>query len=85
MKTMNIPGFTAEASLYKPGAHFQASTATDLHGGLMHPVTLSSTVYTPPKVYCLSKLVCKPKSSWPWLECSYTGFGVWNPATKRCE
>lgn len=85
MKTMNIPGFTAEASLHRLSAYFQASAATELHGGVVHPAALSSTTYTTPGLFCSTKLVCRFKNSWPWVECSYTGFGLWNPVTNRCE
>jgi hypothetical protein len=85
MKPTNIPGFSAEASLCKVSARFQARIGTQLHRGLAHPANLSSTTFTTPGLFCSTKLVCTFKNRWPWIECSYTGFGLWNPVTNRCE
>ena len=38
---MNIPGFTAEASLYNGNARNQGTTETTFHGGIVRPVTFS--------------------------------------------
>jgi hypothetical protein len=85
MNTTKLPGFTAEGSLCRVSARFQAKTEANLNGGIVYPANLSSTTFVTPWLFCSSKLVCKPKNSWPWIECSYTGFGFWNPVTKRCE
>jgi hypothetical protein len=34
---MNIPGFTAEASLLNSDMHYQATTAATVYGGLVQP------------------------------------------------
>ncbi len=83
MKTTNMPGFTAEASLYKFRANFQARTEPDVNGGLVH--LAGNIYYTPRPLFCLSKLVCRPINRFPWIQCSNTGFGFWNPVTHRCE
>jgi hypothetical protein len=83
MKNMDLPGFTAEAALGKLSARFQARTEADVSGGLVHPA--GGMYYIPTPVYCLSKLVCRPINRFPWIQCSNTGFGIWNPVTNRCE
>jgi hypothetical protein len=82
MKNMDLPGFTAEAALGKLSVRFQAGTQADVKGGLVRP---ASSIYYTPKLYCLSKLVCRPINRFPWIQCSNTGFGIWNPVTHRCE
>ena len=84
MKTMKMPGFTAEeSSLSKLSSHFQARTEADVNGGFVRP---AQNLYNPrPRIFCLSKLECRPLNTFPWLHCSYTGFGFWNPVTNRCE
>lgn len=80
---MTIPRFTAEASFRTFRAGFQARTEADVSGGLVHPA--ASTTFVPRPIYCMSKLVCWPTSRFPWIQCSYSGFGIWNPVTHRCE
>jgi hypothetical protein len=41
---MNMPGFTAEASLFNGDIHYQATTAATVYGGLVQPAI--SDVYT---------------------------------------
>jgi hypothetical protein len=79
---MTIPGFTAEASFRTFRAGFQARTEADVSGGLVHP---AGSVFIPTPDYCLTKLECWALPFWPWLTCSQTGFGIWNPVTHRCE
>ena len=83
MKNGNMPGFTAEASLPTLSARFQALMQADVNDGLVHPANGMSYIPTP--IYCLSKLVCRPINRFPWIQCSNTGFGIWNPVTHRCE
>ena len=83
MKNMDLPGFTAEAALGRLSVRFLARPEADVNGGVVHPA--GSIYYTPKPIYCLSKLVCRPINRWPWLKCSNTGFGIWNPVTHRCE
>jgi hypothetical protein len=82
MKKIDLPGFTAEAALGKWSARFPGRTEPDVSGGLVHPAGI---FYMPKPVYCLSKLVCRPINWFPWIQCSNTGFGIWNPVTQRCE
>jgi hypothetical protein len=79
---MAIPGFTAEASFPMFRAGFRARTEADVSGGLVHPAGM---FFIPKPIFCLSKLVCRPISRFPWIQCSNTGFGIWNPVTHRCE
>ena len=83
MKNMDMPGFTAEASLDTLSARFQALTEAHVNDGLVHPA--GSMYYIPKPVYCLSALECRPINRFPWIQCSNTGFGFWNPVTNRCE
>ena len=85
MNTMKrMPGFTAEASLRDVDARYRTSkTKVDVGGGLIQPAF--EQVYKPRPLYCMSALECRPTKSWPWLVCSNTGFGIWNPVTHRCE
>lgn len=41
---MNMPGFTAEASLLNSDMHYQATTAATVYGGVVRPAL--SDVYT---------------------------------------
>jgi hypothetical protein len=41
---MNMPGFTAEASLFNGDVHYQATTAATVYGGFVQPAF--SDVYT---------------------------------------
>ena len=34
---MNIPGFTAEASLYNGNVHYQAATKVSVYSGIVQP------------------------------------------------
>jgi hypothetical protein len=80
VKTINTPGFTAEASLFSFSAGFQALTEGSVSGGLVRPAN-----FIPKPVWCSTKLECRPINSFPWIRCSNTGFGIWNPVTHRCE
>ncbi len=80
MKTMNMPRFTAEASLISSSARGQTLIGASVPGGLVRPAN-----FIPKPVWCLTKLVCRPINTFPWIKCSNTGFGIWNPVTHRCE
>jgi hypothetical protein len=94
-----LPGFTAEASLYKESAGYQAAAAATIHGGLVQPaspfaeetildksLTFLGPVFTPRPAWCFRQR-CKnvaPPGHKPLLLCS-TVLGFWNPVTQRCE
>ena len=42
---MNMPGFTAEASLFNGDMHYQATTAATVYGGIVQPA--GSDVFNP--------------------------------------
>ena len=42
MNTMNMPGFTAEASLYNGNARYQATAEASFYGGIVQPAQLFS-------------------------------------------
>jgi len=49
---MNMPGFTAEASLLNSGMHYQATTTAAVYGGFVQPAI--SDVYTPRQPLAIS-------------------------------
>ena len=85
---MNMPGFTAEASLYNVNERYQATAQATVYGGLVQPAGPFSTVFRPDRpIFCL-KRVCKdvaPAGHVPQLVCNFFRFGIWNPVTRRCE
>jgi hypothetical protein len=44
---MNIPGFTAETSLYNGNVHYQATTEATVYGGIVQPAGPFSDVFNP--------------------------------------
>ena len=81
---MNIPGFTAERSLYNGNARYQATTETSLFGGTVQ--LARSDIYHPRLAWCL-KRECKnvaPAGYPPKMFC-WPGFGIWNLVTQSCE
>lgn len=95
---MNMPGFTAEASLYNGNVPYQATAEAGLYGGIVQPAQsdvfypdrqvpfLSSSIFHPRPLYCL-KRVCTdvaPAGQTPRFLC-HLEIGVWNPFTARCE
>jgi hypothetical protein len=85
MTMIKLPGFSAEASFSRVNGHFHATTEADTNDGSVCPANLSSIPYYLWPLPCYSKLVCRPKNSPPWIQCSYTGLGFWNSVTGRCE
>jgi hypothetical protein len=82
MENMQMPGFAAEASLGSLSARVQARRNADVNSGLVHP---AGTHFVPTPIYCSTKLECRRINRFPWIQCSNTGFGVWNFVTNRCE
>jgi hypothetical protein len=97
---MNMPRFTAEASLYNVSARYRATAKAAVYGGLVQPAgsdvlsdpsgslpVLSTELFHPDwPVWCF-KRVCKdiaPAGQRPNLLCWQT-IGIWNPVTARCE
>jgi hypothetical protein len=81
-KTMNTPGFTAEAALPKGGGRYQVNTAAAISGGTVQPAA-SKVVFPNHPVFCL-KFICNPDPT--TLKCRWeTKVGEVNPATGRCE
>jgi hypothetical protein len=44
---MNIPGFTAEASLFNSNMHYQATTEATVYGGIVQPAGPFSGMFNP--------------------------------------
>jgi hypothetical protein len=44
---MNIPGFTAEASLFNSNMHYRAITEATVYGGIVQPAGPFSGVFNP--------------------------------------
>ena len=84
---MNMPRFTAEASLFNVGTRYQATAEAPFYSGLVQPAgPFSTVVHRDRPIFCL-KRVCKdvaPAGQRPRLVC-HLGFGIWSPVTGRCE
>ncbi len=59
---MNMPGFTAEASLYKTSEHYHAATKGAHASGSVYPAQL---LYTPPQPWWFTN----PPLPDPWGRC----------------
>ena len=93
---MNIPGFTAEASLFNVGTRYQATTEASFYGGIVQPASpfsdvfhpdrpvpvLYSHVFHPRPVFCLKRLSVIDHNGIPY---PYYLAGIWNPVTGSCE
>ena len=92
---MNMPGFTAEASLYNVNERYQATAQATVYGGLVQPaqsdvyiprdpprVTPDRSVYPPRSLFCLTT-IWYPGANGGWTPHRVLGF--WNPITGRCE
>jgi len=81
-KTINGPGFTAEAALSNRHGRFQATATAAVLGGALRPA--ASPFYFPNHpIYCL-KIRCVPDSV--TLQCHWvTLVGTVNPITHKCE
>jgi hypothetical protein len=96
---MNMPGFTAEASLFNSDMHYQAITVATVYGGIVQPAgsdvfypdrlgpfLFSQLFYPSRPVFCL-KTVCDdvaPAGQTPRLLC-HRELGFLNPVTGSCE
>ena len=92
---MNMPGFTAEASLYNVNERYQATAQATVYGGLVQPaqsdmyiphdplrVTPDRSVYHPRSLFCLkTQIIIGPNGG----KTPLTVLGFWNPITGRCE
>jgi hypothetical protein len=80
-KTMNVPGFTAEAALLNGNGHYQANREATVSGGTVQPAGMFFFPNHP--VFCL-KFICVPDPV--TLNCIWhTTVGTVNPVTRRCE
>jgi hypothetical protein len=82
-KTMNTPGFTAEAALNGYG-RYQADAVTAINGGSVQPAA-SKFFFPNHPLYCL-RIFCT-KFDTTTDECTAWGtkVGIVNPSTGRCE
>ena len=93
---MNMPGFTAEASLFSVRTRYQATVEASFYGGIVQPAQvsdvfnpdrpvpfLSSHVFYPDRpTFCLkTRIFLGPNGEWTRLKV----LGFWNPVTARCE
>ena len=85
MNAMNIPGFTAEASLYHSNARYQATTDASSVRGLVQPAWGSDTFDPKKPILCLKKVcipIHRPLEN-PQIVCWWEG-GYINPFTGIC-
>lgn len=77
---MNIPGFTAERSLFNSGVRYQATTGASFYGGAVQPA--QSDVFHPDHpVFCLkTRFIIGPNGVIRRIR----EIGFWNPVTRRC-
>ena len=72
---MNMPGFTAEASLFNGDARYQATTAATVYGGLVQPAISSiSDVFTPRQPVFLCRLEYRCRIYHPVFGCVLYGW-----------
>ena len=95
---MNIPGFTAEASLFNVSTRYQATAEASFYGGIVQPAGpfsdvfypdrpvpgLFSHVFHPRPIYCL-KLKCEDIGGAGQIPSCHLQVGIWNPVTGFCE
>ena len=79
---MNIPGFTAEASLYNVSARYRATAEAAVYGGLVQPA-LSDRIELYPIRWCL-KWDCFDIPPY-YAPICVRRLGIWNRVTGRCE
>jgi len=80
-KTMNTPGFTADAALSQGRRHYQANVVAAVHGGTAQPA--GQFFFPNHPLHCL-KFICNPDPI--TLECNWrTTIGTVNPLTGRCQ
>ena len=99
MNTMNMPGFTAEASLFNAGTRYQATIEDVFYDGIVRPaqsdtysphdyprVTPDRSTYHPRPVPCLLRTCIFWSPDEPW-HCNkwVRSIGFVNPVTGRCE
>jgi hypothetical protein len=92
-KTANIPGYTAEASLFNVSTRYQATAQASAYGGIVQPAQsdvfyphrpvpfLSSSIPTRP-LYCLKYNCVDLPNRGPFC---WRVLGIWNPRTASCE
>ena len=76
---MNVPRFTAGASLYKSDVRYRATPEISSHGGPVRPASTFSEVFRPRPTFCL-RTVCPFGQLW-----CHRAIGIWNPVTASCE
>lgn len=69
---MNMPGFTAEASLLNSDVHYQATTVATVYGGLVQPAI--SDVFTPRQPVFLCRLEYRCQIYHPVFGCLLKGW-----------
>jgi hypothetical protein len=83
---MNMPGFTAEASLFKGDIRYQTTAEATVYGGVVQPalrdrvddIYIRFCLKPPPCFYdAFGRQHCLPPSWASW--------GIWNPITQSCE
>ena len=100
MSNINMPGFTAEASLSTGDARYQATAEAAVHGGLVQPAfplsdridlnqnhpLLYSPVYRTWPLWCLKfKCVDIAPPGYPPKPWCRQVVGIWNPGSRSCE
>ena len=86
---MNMPGFTAEASLFNGDVRYQATTAATVYGEFVQPALFRhrfDEVYTGGIFFSCFKTQCEVLDpTFPDRVFCYTVPGVYNPVTNMCE
>jgi hypothetical protein len=98
---MNIPGFTAEASLFNVSTRYQGTAEAGFYGGLVQPASLFSNVFYPDQpVPVLSSQLFYPNRPFFCLRTVCTDvappgqtprllcrreIGFWDPVTASCS
>jgi hypothetical protein len=84
---MNMPGFTAEASLLNSDMHYQATTAATVYGEFVQPALFQprfDELYVPKPIFCL-RLYCPPGQGAPRVPMCFWVVGIFNWVTRSCE
>jgi len=96
---MNMPGFTAEASLHHGNVRYQTATKTTFRGGIVQPAQGSDVFYPNKPVFSLApRFYDEPIFCLTWRcgpgpgsspqeltwECHHV-VGFWDPVTARCK
>jgi hypothetical protein len=82
---MNVPGFTAEASLYKMKERYQATAEATVYGGIVQPA-FSDVFDLDRPIFCFKTVFVNfAPPGYPPKLVPRRVLGFWNPATASCS